>query len=678
MNQQPTPLFKPAPAEWAAKMKPAAAHDHEPHDGCCHHHHMNFGDSGDLLSSKEKRALGLRLTLALICVGLLLIALVIHLAWPAQSDLASLVAGIAAALVAIPVLQEAWRSLRQPSLHGVTDQLVAVALIAAWVVGDLETAALVPLAMVIGHILEERSLLGSREAIAALGRLSVTHARRLDADGKVTEISVDSLTVGMRVEIRPGDRCPADGVVRSGSSSIDTAPITGESVPVEVKNGDAVYAGTINQQGRLEVEVTSVGNDTTLGKVVALLSDAERAKPPVTRLLERYAQPYLITVILFSCAVWLLTGSVESMMSVLVAACPCALVLAAPATAVAALAVAGRHGILVKGTAFLEELADVNSLVLDKTGTVTQGHLSLHQAISVDGTDTDMLKKIAGSIGAMSNHPVSQAVAQAIVETDRINLNDVQEISGKGVTATMPDGRRLIFGRASFLGEHGIVTPEVPVHDGPLVALGIDKQCVGWLLLSDEPKPEAYEALQDLRSLGLTHQVMVTGDRRPVAEAVAKQLGINHVEAEVLPQQKLDTVLKELAEGRHPLVIGDGVNDALALKAGAVGIAMGGLDASGRRVGGTDVAMASSDLVLMSNDLRRLGSCIRLSRHCRRTININVLIGLGWTMVIIAGAALKFYGPIAAVMLHNLGTLAVMANAGRLLRFDESGTHVAR
>ncbi len=673
MNQ--SPIFKPVGNNWAATMKPVVVADHDHVEGgdCCHHHHLNFGDNGDLLSSKEKRSLGLRLTLALICVGLLLMALVIHVFLPAQADLASLVAGVAATLVAIPVLQEAWRSLRQPSLHGVTDQLVAVALIAAWVVGDLETAALVPLAMVIGHVLEERSLLGSREAIAALGRLSVTHARRCQADGSVVEIPVDSLTVGMRVELRPGDRCPADGVVREGASSIDTAPITGESVPVEVTAGDAVYAGTINQQGRLVVEVTSVGNDTTLGKVVALLSDAERAKPPVTRLLERYAQPYLIAVLLFAAATWLLTGSVAAMMGVLVASCPCALVLAAPATAIAALAVAGRHGILVKGTAFLEELADVDSLILDKTGTVTQGHLSLHSVVSVAADDDQSWVRIAGSVGAVSTHPVSQAVAAGVTQADRLALTNVQEISGKGVTATLPDGRNVVLGRATFLSEQGIVVPAMPVHDGPLVALGIAGQCVGWLLLSDEPKPEAGEALADLRALGLSHQIMVTGDRRVVAEAIAKQLGINHVEADVLPQQKLDCVLRELKAGRHPLVIGDGVNDALALKAGAVGIAMGGLDASGRRVGGTDVAMASSDLVLMSHDLRRLGSCIRLSRHCRKTININVLIGLGWTIVIIAGAALKLYGPIAAVMLHNLGTLAVMANAGRLLRFDESG-----
>lgn len=674
------PLFSSSQADWAASVKPVSAApagvgvvaaDHQ-HDGCCDHTHISFGQSGDLLSSAEKRALGTRLLLALISAGLLVMSLIIHLALPAQAELGNLVAGVAAVLVAIPVLMEAWSSLRRPSLHGVTDQLVAVALIAAWVVGDLETAALVPLAMVIGHVLEERSLIGSREAIAALGRLAATHARRIGADGTVNEVPVDSLATGMRVEVRPGDRCPADGIVRDGTSSIDTAPITGESVPVEVTTGDTVFAGTINQNGRLIVEVTRTGSDTALGKVVSLLHEAEQAKPPVTRLLERYAQPYLVAVLLAACATWFLTGSVAAMMAVLVASCPCALVLAAPATAIAALAVAGRHGILVKGTAFLEELAEVDALILDKTGTVTLGRLSLTGTQPADGVDATELSRIAGSLGAASSHPVSRAVSGALPAEQRLALSNVRETGGKGLTGVLPDGRAVIMGRASFISENGVTVPAAPAHDGPLVGVAVAGAFHGWLLLADEPRPEAARALADLRSLGLTRQVMVTGDRRAVAESVAARLGIDTVEAEVLPQQKLDRVLAEISAGRHPLVVGDGVNDALALKAGAVGVAIGGLTADGRG-GGTDVAMASSDLVLMSSDLRRLGTCVRLSRLCRRTINLNVLIGLGWTLLIIAGAAIGWYGPVAAVLLHNLGTLAVMVNAGRLLRFDETG-----
>ncbi len=642
------------------------------HDGCCDHG-MHLGESGDLLTRGEKRSLATRLTLALLCGGLLLISLAIHLGWPQQRELASLVAGVAALLVAGPVLREAWHALASPSLHGVTDLLVAVAMIAAWVVGDLETAALVPLAMVIGHVLEERSLLGSREAIAALGRLTAVDARRLLADGRIEEVPAARLAPGERVEVRAGDRIPADGTVRDGASSIDTAPITGESVPIEVGVGAPVYAGTINQHGRLVVEVTRTGADTTLGKVVGLLSEAESSKPPITRLLERYAQPYLLLILLIAAGTWFLTGSSYAAMAVLVASCPCALVLAAPATAIAALAVAGRHGILVKGTAFLEELAEVDSVILDKTGTVTLGRLSLTdvQVPADSPLPVERVRAIAGSLGAASSHPVSRALASAVPPAERVELTAVTEASGKGVTATLADGTAVALGRAVLLSELGITVPAHPAHDGPLVALAVGGRFAGWLILADQPRPEARAALADLRSLGLTRQVLLTGDRRVVAEHVAAQLGIDVVDAEVLPHQKLARVRAEVAAGRRPLVVGDGVNDALALKAGAVGVAIGGMGLDGPR--GTDVAIASSDLVLMSSDLRRLGSCIRLSRLCRHTINVNVLIGLGWTFAIIAGATAGLFGPVAAVMLHNLGTLAVMANAGRLLRFDETG-----
>ena len=638
-------------------------HTHQEDGGCCNHDHLGIlkiADDGLLLTG-ERRALAVRLSLAVLCAGLLVMALGIHLLLPAQQELAQLVAGAAALIVSVPIFVEAFGALKNPTLHGVTDLLVATALIAAWVVGDLETAALVPLAMVIGHVLEERSLLGSREAIEALGKLTKVGARRL-RDGVMSEVPADRLIVGDRIEIRPGDRVAADGLVRTGTSAIDTAPITGESVPVEVAPGSTVAAGTINLAGRIEVEVTATGGDTTLGRVVHLMRTAEGAKPPVTRLLERYAGSYLLLVLLAAACVLFYTGRVDAMMAVLVASCPCALVLAAPATAIASLAVASRHGILVKGTAFLEELADVDTVILDKTGTVTVGQLSLVGTVPAPDTSDDHLRRLAASLGAASSHPVSRAVATGVAVDQRLHLSDINEVGGLGVKATL-DGMPVALGRAVFLQDLATV-PEIPAHDGPVVGVAQAGKFLGWLLLADEPRAEARSALEDLRSLGLTRQILLTGDRRSVAMSMAARLGINDVQAEVLPQQKLERVLAETAAGRRPLVVGDGINDALALKAGAVGVAMG--------AHGTDVALASSDLVLMSSNLSRLGTCIRLSRRCRRTINLNVAIGLGWTLVIIGAASMGVISPIGAAMLHNLGTLAVMANAGRLLKFDET------
>ena len=639
-------------------------HVHDDGGGCCNHDHLGIlkvADDGLLLSG-ERRALAIRLSLAVLCAGLLVMALGIQLLLPGQQELAQLVAGAAALIVSVPIFIEAFAALKNPTLHGVTDLLVATALIAAWVVGDLETAALVPLAMVIGHVLEERSLLGSREAIEALGKLTKVGARRLDQNGLMSEVPADRLLVGDRIEIRPGDRIAADGLVRNGVSTIDTAPITGESMPVEVAPGATVAAGTINLGGRIEVEVTATGGDTTLGRVVQLMRTAEGAKPPVTRLLERYAGSYLLLVLLAAACVLFYTGRVDAMMAVLVASCPCALVLAAPATAIASLAVASRHGILVKSTAFLEELADVDTLIVDKTGTVTVGQLSLVGVVPAPDVDSAELQRLAASLGAASSHPVSRAVAVGVAVDQRLNLSEVSEMGGLGVKGLL-DGVPVAMGRAAFLQELASI-PEIPAHDGPVVGVARAGRFLGWLLLADEPRAEARSALEDLRSLGLSRQILLTGDRRSVALAMAARLGISEVQAEVLPQQKLDCVLAETAAGRRPLVVGDGINDALALKAGAVGVAMG--------AHGTDVALASSDLVLMSSNLARLGTCIRLSRRCRRTINLNVAIGLGWTVLIIAVASMGFITPIGAAMLHNLGTLAVMANAGRLLKFNET------
>ena len=585
---------------------------------------------------------------------------------PDQEDVAQLVAGGAALMVAVPALLAAWHSIRHPDLHGITDQLVALALVAAWAQGDLTTAALLPLVMTIGHILEERSLVGSAEAIRALSQLTRATVRRVGADGATEEVLSTALRVGDVVELRAGDRLPADGLVREGRSSLDTSTITGESVPAEVAPGAAVLGGSSNMEGLLRVEVTRVGADSALGRVIGLMKAAERAKPPVTRLLERYAGRYLVLVLMAAAGVWFATNSMPALLAVLVASCPCALVLAAPATSIAAIAVAGRHGILVKGAAFLEDLATVNSVVVDKTGTVTLGELRLAGQVVEPGVDPQRLMQVAGTLGAASNHPVSRTLAGLVPAVGRLAVSGVREVPGLGMVAHLHGGTVVMLGRPGLFEREGITAPPAPPHDGPVSGVAEDGRFLGWLLLADEPRPEAREAMGDLRRLGLTRQVLLTGDRASVANRVAAHLDIADVRAEALPDQKLACVMDEVRAGYRPLVVGDGINDSLALKAGAVGVAMGAR--------GADAALASADLVLMTNDLRRLGTCIRLSRQCRRTIHVNVAVGLGWTVLLVAAAGagwLGASGALLAAVLHNVGTLAVMANAGRLLRFQE-------
>jgi Cd2+/Zn2+-exporting ATPase len=634
-------------------------------------HAHSLGQPSVLLSQEEQRVLARRLTLSMAAAGCLVISVTLELLNPSQRDVAQLVAGIAAVLVGVPAVLAAWRSLRYPDLHGVTDQLIALAFIAAWASGDLITATLLPLIMMVGHILEERSLLGSQEAIRALSRLTNTHARRIGGDGEIVEVAADALRIDDLIEVRAGDRIAADGIVESGSSSVDTASITGESIPIEVERGASVFSGSINLDGRLAVRITRVGSETTLGRIIALMQEAENIKPAVTRLLERYAGQYLLFVLLLTACVWLLSGSKTATLAVLVASCPCALVLAAPATSIAAIAVAGRHGILVKGSAFLEQLATVDSVVFDKTGTLTVGELRLVGTVAQPDSSVPRMIELAASLGALSSHPVSRALSALIPEGHSLPIIEPKETRGLGIVGWL-DGERVALGRAQLFSELGVEAPSPPDHTGPIAGIACGGVFWGWFLLADELRPEAADALAQLTGLGLQRQVLITGDRASEAHRVAAKIALTEVHSDALPHQKMEFVQQEIRAGRRPMVVGDGINDALALKVGAVGVAMGAQ--------GTDVALASADLVLMTNDLRRLATCVRLSRRCRRTILVNVSLGMGWTVLVIGFAAAGIFGAsgaLIAAVLHNVGTLAVMANAGRLLKFQEDLPHAA-
>ncbi|MGJ7513226.1 cation-translocating P-type ATPase [Pseudomonas baetica] len=617
-----------------------------------------------LLSSAEQRSAARQLTLAMLALGLLALGLVWRWLSPEQTGVSQLLLGVASVLVAVPVMRSAWYSLRYPSLHGITDQLIALAMLGAWATGDLLTAALLPIIMIFGHVLEERSVIGSQEAIHALGKLTRSHARKIQDDGSIVEVDNGTLKTGDRVEVRAGDRVPADGRVLSGQASLDTASITGESVPVEAGIGMTVFGGAINLDGLLRIEVTRTGHESTLGKVIALMQNAERSKPPITRLLERYAGSYMVLVLLLAAVTWFITNDAQAMLAVLVAACPCALVLSAPATAIAGVAVAARHGILIRSSAFLEELADLTSLVVDKTGTLTFGTLRL-QSIESPLEDRSPVLKLAASLGSASSHPVSRALAGLVTQEHFVLLTDIHERQGLGVVAMTEQGEAAL-GRPELFAQLKIPTSTVPEHDGPIAGLALNGEFLAWLLLADSVKPEARFALNELRDLGLGRQLLLTGDRQSVAHTLARDVGISDVEAQALPEDKLNRVLKEIGNGFRPMVVGDGINDSLALKAGVVGVAMG--------AGGADIALASADIVLIGSDLRRLGTCVRLSRQCRQTLQVNVIIGLGWTLAIVAFAAFGWLGAAGAMiaaLLHNFSTLLVLGNAGRLLRFQE-------
>ncbi|WP_207389785.1 cation-translocating P-type ATPase [Aquitalea sp. USM4] len=626
---------------------------------CCPHPHHG------LLDAAEQQRSARQLQLALLAIGLLLLAGIWHFLIPDGQIIAQWLTSAAALLMAVPLLRAAWHSLQHPDLHGMTDLLVALAMLGAWASGDTLSAALLPILMVLGHVLEERSLLGSQEAIRALASLTSSRSRRYRPDGSLEEVDNSQLRSGDRVEVRPGERIPADGMVVSGQSSLDTSAITGEALPQDVVPGSQVYAGAVNLQGLLQLEVSQVGEQSALGRISALMQQAEQAKPPVTRLVESHAASYMGLVLAIAALCWFVSHDSQAMLAVLVAACPCALVLAAPSTAVAGVAVAARHGVLIRGAAFLEELADVNALVIDKTGTLTSGQLAVQSVDTLVNDSPVEAVWLAAGLAACSTHPVSRALAALATDQPAPALRNVQELPGMGMQADS-DWGQVLLGRPALLQQMGVPGERPARSTASLTGLALDGRLLAWFHLADSPRAEAAEAMQQLRQLGLQRQILLTGDHRQAAEPVGQALAMDRVVAQVLPAGKLKEVQAEISAGYRPLVVGDGINDSLALKAGAVGVAMGASAA--------DIAVAAADVVLISHDLRRLATAIRLSRLCRRVLAQNVVLGLGWAVALTLLAAFGLLGSagvLLAAVLHNLSTLLVMANAGRLLRFHE-------
>ncbi|VWL88689.1 heavy metal translocating P-type ATPase [Burkholderia lata] len=626
------------------------------------------GKTAYALSSDERRTITRQIALALLAGGLLVLSFAWRMLAGGGDTLAQLLAALASLIVAGPVFASAWHSLRAPSLHGVTDRLIALAMLAAWATGDMTTAALLPIVMTFGHALEERSVLGSQEAIRALGRLTAGRVRRIGADGTVVDVAYDALRVGDRIEVVAGARIPVDGIVAAGTSSVDNGPITGESVPHDVDAGSTVYGGALNLDGVLRIDVTHTGKDSTLGKIIALMQHAEQAKPPVTQVLERHMGAYLALVLLIAAIVWFTSANASAMLAVIVAACPCALVLAAPSTAIAGIAVGARHGILFRNAAFLDKIAEVDSLVIDKTGTLTRGELQVRQVWLQPGADGAQARALAARLGESSAHPASRALvrdaaASGFTGAAVAPFERTRELRGLGVVADTPDGTAVL-GRPALLADYvGDLPPAPDGFDGPIVGLALGGRLLAWFGFADTLRPDARDALAELRTLGLARQTLLTGDLERVAGKVAAETGIETVVAQALPHDKLDYVMREIGAGLHPLVVGDGLNDVLAIKAGSTSIAMGER--------GVDIAIASADVVLLGDDLKRIPTCIRLGRQCRRTATTNAAIGLAWTLAVIALAATGMLGAVWAAILHNVGTFIVIANAGRLLRIDE-------
>lgn len=577
-------------------------------------------------------------------------------------------AAVGALLLAVPLWIHAIRALLSGHMH--MDELVALAILAAMASNEYQTAGVVAFFLLLSTLIETRTALGARAAIQGLMQLTPTRARRLGGSGFEEEIDARQLKPGDLCIVRPGDNIPADGIIVEGHSTINEANITGESMPAEKAENDEVFGGSNNITGALSIRVTKAGHDTTLGRVQDLILDAERTRIPLMRLIDQYSSWYTPITLMLAGVVWFFTRDMKITISILVIACPCALILATPTAIVAALSAAARLGVYIKEAGNIEWARKLTAVVFDKTGTLTTGELAVTRLTPAPGVDPAALLTVAASVEQMSTHPVARAI-RAVASKARIQLQnpvDFKEVSGKGVQGTI-DGRLVMVGRQTWVKEQGAdlsnLADEKYQEPEGLSTLYVvqDGHCLGWIGLEDRTRPEARQALDELRGLGIRDLIMVTGDRWSVARRVAKEMGCSDVQAEVLPQDKLALVSALKEKGHTVAVVGDGVNDAPALAAGNLGIAMG--------AAGSDIAMNSASVALMSSDLRRLPFLVGLSRATTKVIWQNLIFGVAFIIVGEIAIIFKLLGPMGAAILHTFASAIVVFNSARMVRYGE-------
>jgi Cd2+/Zn2+-exporting ATPase len=588
------------------------------------------------------------------------------------STVASASAMIGAIILGWPIIVTAIKDLRRGRLS--INELVAIAVLAAFASGNYKTAGVVAFFMLTGEIIETRTAEGARDSIESLIKLTPTKARRILKDGSEEEVAASQLSVGDTIRIRPGDNVAADGLIVSGQGSFNQATITGESLPADKKAGDEVFAGTQNLTGVLEIKVSRAGTDTTLGRVRELIIAAEKTKLPIQKIVDQYMGFYTPLVLVIGALVWAFSHDLNRVISIFIISCPCAFILATPTAMVAALSAAARLGILIKNVADIELAAKINAFVFDKTGTLTTGQLAVSRLAPIGETKPAELLLLAASAEKYSNHPTAKALATLAGEAGvpLAEPKDFAETAGRGVKAEI-NGARILVGRAQWLKDNGIdasFEKSVDLNETEgwsLIFVARNGQCVGWVGLQDKTRAEAKEALAELKEAGVRRIAMISGDRQVVATRVAAEIGCEEAKGDCLPQNKVEFVRAVKAKGYKVAVIGDGVNDAPALAAGDIGIAMG--------AAGSEVAIHSATIALMNNDLRRLPFLVKLSRSTRAVINQNFAFGVCFIIVGLSLSAFGYIGPIAAAILHVIGTLIVIFNSARLVRKGEELEH---
>ena len=571
-------------------------------------------------------------------------------------------------------------ALRKGSVTFDIDLLMLLAAIGAAVLGEWAEGAFLLFLFSLAHALEHYAMGRARQAIRSLAELAPATARLLQGDMTV-DVPVEQVATGQLVLVRPAERIPVDGVVRSGRSAVDQAPITGESVPVEKEAGAEVFAGTVNGDGALQIETTRAAGDRTLDRVVRLVEEAQTQKAPTQQFTDRFERIFVPVVLVADLLLivvppafgwWAWETSFYRGMALLVASSPCALALGTPAAVLAGIAQAARKGVLIKGGAHLENLGRVRAIALDKTGTLTVGRPEITDIMPSEGVDPGHLLAVAAAVERQSQHPLAQAVVRR-AEEDGLALpdaGDLVSVTARGVRSTVA-GEVVEIGGLRLWEEDNVevdggvrrTVEELQRSGRSTIVVRHGERWLGTLGVADRPREGVSAVLNRLRAMGIGRLVMLTGDNKGVGEAIGREVGVDEVRADLLPEDKVAAIRALVEEFGEVAMIGDGVNDAPALAHATVGVAMGGA--------GTAVALETADVALMGDDLARLPFVMGLSRRARSVIRQNLYLSLGVIVVLVLATTTGLFGIGAAVLVHEGSTLVVIANALRLLGYAE-------
>lgn len=617
--------------------------------------------SRDNLTDSGKKKLRREIICGAMAISCIIVGLIYSAVFKNRAVVPALLYTVGFLIEGIPIFAAAVRGIITKNLTNAMEILVAIAIVACYFTGDLILAVLIPLILNAVHFLEERSIMGGRDVIDGLKKMQQSTALLLDGETETT-VDVKTLKKGNKIVVRPGMGIPIDGTIVSGATNIDQKSLTGEPLPFHASVGDPVYAGTVNIDGRIVVEVKKEFVDTSFSQILALLEKSENISIPESRLIDRFMKYYIPFVLSIAAAVALVTRDISKAIAILVVSCPCGQMLVSSAPMIAALSAATKRGILIKNSKFIEELTEIDAVVFDKTGTVTRGELSITGIFPCEGVSPAELLCAAASVAAASTHPVSRAVAAASQAQDYRRDLTVNELSGKGMTGTSTDGYTVHFGKREWIAEFCEVTSE-PEDDscGSISYVECCGKLMGCIGFGDTIRENASECIDELRTLGISHSVMLTGDREVAASAICHSVGIDTLYAQLLPQEKYDH-MRVLKGEYRVLAVGDGINDALALREADVGISMGAM--------GSDLAIQSSDISLMNNNLMNIPFVVRLARRTRSIIYQNLALSIGISVCMIGLSAFGVISALAGSVLHNLGAFAVLINSSRILRIN--------